>query len=296
MPLFSWLRTRMTGRSGRTPARKPTPRFRPRLEILEAREVPSTLKVTNLSDDASLKGSLRYEIAQAQSNDTIVFMGKFGGATIALNSGNELQINKNLTIQGPNGGLTITSGGIYGPRVFEVDFAAVTLSGLTISKGGGKASANFSSIGDGFGGGILNHSGTLKISNCVLSGNSAYNGWGGGIYNDYGTLTVSNCTLSSNWCSYNGGAIYNGASASVSNSTLSGNSAAQGGGIYNYGTLTVSGSTLSGDSASYLGAFASRGGGIYNAGTLTVSNSVFSNNSPDNIFGSYTDGGGNSFR
>ena len=46
------------------------------------------------------------------------------------------------------------------------------------------------------------------------------------------------------------------------------------------------------------------GGGIYNAGAasaLTVSNSTFSGNtdgpsgSPDNIFGPYTDGGGNTF-
>jgi hypothetical protein len=37
------------------------------------------------------------------------------------------------------------------------------------------------------------------------------------------------------------------------------------------------------------------GGGIYNAGTLTVSSSTFYTNSPDNIYGSYTDGGGNSF-
>jgi hypothetical protein len=59
-----------------------------------------------------------------------------------------------------------------------------------------------------------------------------------------------------------------------------------------------SGSTLSGNSAS-------AGGGIYNNGSaaaLTVSNSTFgsilgvpSPNTPDNIFGAWTDGGGNTF-
>jgi len=65
-----------------------------------------------------------------------------------------------------------------------------------------------------------------------------------------------------------------------------------GGGIYNYNdALTVSGSTLTGNVATF------SGGGIYNAsgGTLTVSTSVFSSNTPDNIFGVYTDGGGNTF-
>ena len=83
--------------------------------------------------------------------------------------------------------------------------------------------------------------------------------------------------------------------ASKENVTLSGLTisdgavqAAQGGGILNHGTLTVSGSTLSGNSTGI-------GGGVYNAGALTVSDSVFCGNLPDNIFGFYTDGGGNTF-
>jgi hypothetical protein len=43
MQLFSWLHKRMTGRpqTRSTPAHKPAPRFRPQLETLEARDVPS---------------------------------------------------------------------------------------------------------------------------------------------------------------------------------------------------------------------------------------------------------------
>lgn len=43
MQLFSWLHKRMTGRPQvrSTPARKPLPRFRPQLETLEARDLPS---------------------------------------------------------------------------------------------------------------------------------------------------------------------------------------------------------------------------------------------------------------
>jgi hypothetical protein len=241
MSLFSWLRNRTSTRSrrGRAQHRSATERFRPQLEALEDRCVPSTLKVTNLGDGG--KGSLRYEIAAAQTGDTIVFDKQLNGGTITLRSNHELLIGKNLTIQGPGAGLlTITSGqDIDTTRIFEIDSATVTLSGLTISNSRGRASAYSGDPYDGQGGGILN----------------------------FGKLTISGCTVT-------------------------GNSAENGGGIYNTGTLTVNNSTLSDNGLPGIGF----GGGIYNAGTLTVSNSTFSSNTPDNIFGPYTDGGGNTFK
>ena len=286
--------------------------------------MPSTLKVTNTADSGP--GSLRYEIAQAQSNDTIVF--DFGTGTVSkkakstptptptphtitLTSG-ELLINNNLTIQGPGAGLlTVTTGSNpYGnqpngpSRIFEVDSGNVTLGGMTISNGNGQSHyivdpAFGWSPYDGTGGGVLNF-GTLTISGCTLSGNTARVGgaqsFGGGAVANFGKLTVSGCTLSNNSTQGGGGGIYNalGGTLTVSGCTLSGNSVVTGinygGGIINFGTLTVSNSTLSGNSASY-------GGGIANeGGTLTVSNSVFSANTPDNIEGPYTDGGGNTFK
>jgi hypothetical protein len=257
--------------------------------------VPSTLKVTNLGDGG--KGSLRYEIAAAQSGDTIVFDKKLDGGTITLRSQNELLINKNLTVQGPGAGLlTVADGGdLLGCRIFEIESATVTLSGLTISNGRGTASAFSGDYYDGQGGGILNF-GTLTISGCTLTGNSADNG--GGIYN-YGTLTVNNnSTLSDNGkpAIGFGGGIYNYGTLTVSNSTVSGNFAFSGGGIYTTDAATVSGCILSGNNAWGGG----NGGGICNANydptSLTVSNSMFSSNTPDNIFGPYTDGGGNTFK
>jgi hypothetical protein len=85
------------------------------------------------------------------------------------------------------------------------------------------------------------------------------------------------------------------------------NSAQYGGAIANFGTMTVSSCFMAGNSA-YGGSigrtfFPGEGGAIYNGGWLTVSNSVFggnnppyTDNSPDNIFGPYTDGGGNTFK
>jgi hypothetical protein len=355
MSFFSWLRNRTSIRSprGRAQLRPSAPRFRPQLEALEDRCVPSTLKVTNLADSGP--GSLRYEIAQAQSNDTIVF--DFGGKktnstphTITLSSG-ELDINKNLTIQGPGAGLLTvaspghaSSGSLYdgSSRIFEVESFVnnATLSGMTISNGVGlKSSYNpyapYGTSGDyydGTGGGVLNL-GKLTISGCTLSNNFASfsRASGGGIAN-LGTLTITNCTLSNNEAFGNGGGIYNSGNCTltVSGGALSGNTADNGGGIYSdlRGTLTVSGCTLSGNTAwgdgsgandghaieygygggicnyggtatvtgcTLSGNSAHSGGGIWNGGTLTVSNNMFSSNSPDNIFGPYTDGGGNTF-
>jgi len=129
----------------------------------------------------------------------------------------------------------------------------------------------------------------LTITNGQTSG-SFPNDSGGGIYNDAATLTLSNCTVSANSATFGGG-IYNfgegpgSASLTVSNCTVSANSGANGAGIYNDGesdgsaTLAISNSTLSGNSAT------SAGGGIYNDGTfagnaaLTINNSTLNGNS-----------------
>jgi hypothetical protein len=72
---------------------------------------------------------------------------------------------------------------------------------------------------------------------------------GGGIFNN-GTLTVTNATISGNSAIGGGGGILNAGegTASVVNSTISGNRAsAEGGGISNEGTLTMTNCTLLGN-------------------------------------------------
>jgi parallel beta-helix repeat protein len=290
--------------------------FRPKTKALDERCLLSTLTVTNANDSGV--GSLRAEIAaaNAKKSDTIVFAPSLDGQTITLTSG-ELYINKSLTISGPGAAhLTISGGNTT--RVFEVAAEnQVALSGLTISNGNGAA----------WGGGILNY-GKLTVTSSTLSSNSSHDG-GGAIFND-GSTTISNCTLSGNTASEagGGGAIFNNGSMTISNSTLSGNTAApyfdgtfvsggDGGAIYDDGSLSLSNSTLSDNSAPY-----GRGSAIYMArqfsnvtvsgctltdsangsgtliwvdgGTLTVKNSYFHNGGAD-IYGPYTDGGGNTF-
>jgi hypothetical protein len=291
MAFLSWLRNLTSIRSARyrAPHRSAPSRFRPQLEVLEGRDVPSTLTVTSSADSGP--GSLRAEIAAANSGDTIAFAAGVG--EITLTSG-ELAINKNLTIQGPeyiSGGDSFTVDGVAGgSRVFEVDGAAtkVTLNGLHIIDGAGVVAHGPSHVGDGEGGAFLNY-GTLTLSGCTLSNDTAnsVNGGtgpflGGAIYNA-GTLTVSGCTLTNNSVggvnvggSGNGGAIYNAGSLTVSSSILSGNAAYGGNGgaicSASKAMATITGSVLDQNTAY-------DGGGIWNDGTMTVSGcDVYSNN------------------
>jgi large repetitive protein len=120
---------------------------------------------------------------------------------------------------------------------------------------------------------------TATIANLSITNGNSEDEPGGGIYNS-GTLTVTDCTFSNNSAGVagSGGGISSLATLMVTGSTFSDNSANYGGGIYNAGTLTVTGSTFSNSSANY-------GGGIYSAGTLTVTGSTFSNDSSGNVGG-----------
>src|SRR6516162_4408477 len=105
MAFTNWLCDHL-GLSRRPASRRKSPaarpRFRPMLEGLEQRWVPSTLTVQNSLNSGA--GSLRAAIADAQSGDTIVFAPSLDGQTIALSKGGELLIDKNLTIAGPGAG------------------------------------------------------------------------------------------------------------------------------------------------------------------------------------------------
>ena len=122
----------------------------------------------------------------------------------------------------------------------------------------------------------------VAISGLTIQ-NGSTSGFGGGIYNDPGNLTLSNSTLSGNSAYLGGGGVANLGMLTLTNITLSGNSTTRGygGGIGNYygSTLTLTNSTLSGNSA------VDYGGGIFNLGTLTVTNSTLSGNSATNSGG-----------
>ncbi|HBI44522.1 MAG TPA: hypothetical protein DDY78_16975 [Planctomycetales bacterium] len=124
----------------------------------------------------------------------------------------------------------------------------------------------------------------VTLSGLTISNGMAVAGDGGGILVDAGAvLTVSNSTLSGNSATFNrkgvggqGGGIYNGGTTTVSGSTLSGNSGNGGSGaIYNFATLTVNNNSAVSGNSYY---------GIVNYGTATVSGSTVSNNSGSGIY------------
>jgi CSLREA domain-containing protein len=101
-----------------------------------------------------------------------------------------------------------------------------------------------------------------------------------------GTLHLQSVTIADglNWFPWQrGGGINNNGTASVSNSTISGNTGFVGGGIYNAGTLTVINSTLAENQSQ--GASVSAGGGISNIGTANVINSTFWGNAAYDRYG-----------
>jgi hypothetical protein len=140
---------------------------------------------------------------------------------------------------------------------------------------------------------------TASLSGLTIAGGTG-GGGGGGIAIYSGTVTVSNTTISNNSASpgpsgndVGGGGILNYGTLRVSNGIFSDNSAhgnlAAGGGIFNAGTLSVSNSTFSNNTAD------GSGGGISNSATLTVNSSTFANNSTNGSGGGIFNLGGGGF-
>ncbi len=304
----------------------------------------STFTVTNSNDSGA--GSLRGAIASAASGDTINFNLHLP-ATITVAT--PLTLGPNVTIVGPgaanlviDGGNSVVvfiihaptsatisgvaiehgssqlGGGIYNSGTLTLTGGVVTLNGGSTHFGGGifnsgtltlidstvATNSASPSAGAAEGGGIYN-SGTLSLMNSTVFNNQVGNigpsGVGGGICNDNGILTVTNSTVSGNSAQTSGGGIYN----TTPNPTGAGN----GGGIFVVvnpsadagappasGTVIVTSSTVSGNYVSANINGGNGGGGIYNHyGTLSVTNSTLASNlvfGSGNVLGGGVLGGG----
>jgi Right handed beta helix region len=236
--------------------------------------LPANIILVTNTDDSG-PGSLRDALAIANDGDTIDAAGISG--TILLTSG-ELQINDNVTINGP-GAENLAVDGDATFRVFENFASNVTISGFTITNG---------LVADGNGGGgILNHGG-LTLSDSIISSNFAgpLNTNGGGINTAGGTLTVANSTISGNHCTGGGGGIWgtDGATVTVSGSAINGNGGCAGGGIdVDDAQLTVTNSTISGNGISGPCQGGPGGGIALGNGTLTMTNTTISDNSAGGV-------------
>jgi hypothetical protein len=252
--LFSILFRRWTKKADRTPVARPSRRcFTPRLEVLEDRLTPSTLTVTNLKDTAIAgDGSLRGELAAAQSGDTIQFQQGLHGSIFL---GSTLNLMRNVNIQGnldSAGQPLVALDGQHTVRdVFVNTGVTAALANVGIANG------YIPGEDIGLGGGILND-GTLTVQSCKITGNVAGStyvfgvgdagsavGNGGGISNQ-GTLTVQNSILSGNTAGGfgSGGAIYNGWGRWV---RLSPTGVMQ----WQLATTTMTGCTITGNAATW---------------------------------------------
>lgn len=264
--------------------------------------------VTNTSNSGT--GSLRQAILDANASvgaNAIRFVGSGASGTITLTTG-QLDITDSVTILGP-GAANLTISGNNSSRIFQsFNNITVSISGLTLTGGNGG--------GGGDGGAIFKSTGSLTVSNVVLSGNTATNG---GALSTSGntTLTVRDSTLSGNTVTGRGGAIagsYGSSSVILEGSTFSHNLANQGGAIdlhSSYGAgLTVRNSTISGNTAFNSGggirigysfgtqhviqnstitgntALIGSGGGIRQYGTtLTIQSTIVANNTDSSVSG-----------
>jgi hypothetical protein len=186
--------------------------------------------VTSLADSGP--GSLRQAIADAPENGTIRFAVE---GDILLTSG-ELLVDKPLRILGGRQRRIAVHGnpGNFNLRVFQITGGPVKISDLTIQDGN-----KFLIGGDESGGGIYN-GGDLTLLRVTVSNNRAT--FAGGLYNDRGaTVTIINSTVSGNTAldpgicdgGFGGGIFNAGGVVNLLNTTITDNDGqCQGGGIW----------------------------------------------------------------
>ncbi len=172
-------------------------------------------------------------------------------------------VNPSLTITGAGAASTIVNGNQLARVLTILDGAMVAISGVTITNGlGGGGSAGGALAA---GGGAILTTGTLALTDCVVSASVSSNG-GGGIWNS-GALTLLRAQVIGNTSTAGvaagGGLFNNGGTMMLANSTIQDNAAGDGGGLFNFspgtppGTITLDGCTVSANSAGL-------GGGIFN--------------------------------
>jgi CSLREA domain-containing protein len=157
-----------------------------------------------------------------------------------------------------------------GLRLFDVTGTGkLTLSDLTIAGSGG-----------------IDNQGTLKVNDCVFTGNkrnalsssgtaeitaTAFNGnYGSGVSNA-GQMKMTGCTIAGN----DGRGIANTGNLTVAGTSITGNIAgrsANGGGIWNGGELNITGSAITGNTCDFMGA------GIYSEKVARISNCTIADN------------------
>ena len=230
--------------------------------------------------------TIQAAVSAAASGDTVLIADgtytgpgnvdvDFGGKNLTVTS----QHGPASTIIDCGGSPSVSHRGFY---VHQSETAAV-ISGLTIEN------ANTIS-GTTNGGAISTYNVSLTVQNCILKNNTAQDGGGLTDYNYVGTVTVSHCVITGNTATTvsGGGGIFNfdgsNGSTVVTDCTITGNMASANGG--SGGGLTnenFGGGTISVVNCNIIANSASHGGGIDNlydasSGPILVTNCTLASN------------------
>jgi hypothetical protein len=237
----------------------------------------------NSTCNSAVDCSLREAVKAASvgfNDDTINFAAGLPVITLA----NEIEIVPAglLIISGPGANVLAIDGGAGTNRIFRINNANITISGVTMRGGNGNGVAN-----SGQGGAIYSTSGQITLNAVVVENNGGASLLGGGVYLSGGTHRITNSTFSGNTSNKCGGIYFSGTALSLVNSTISGNIAttgelgvSQGAGLCSGGATTIRNSTIANNSST--GAD-SQSGGISNfQNALDIGNTIIAGNSAIN--------------
>jgi predicted outer membrane repeat protein len=249
MRFSSWLRnaTSRRARRGLCAARRAAARFRPQLEALENRVVPSVWTVTSLADNGP--GSLRWAVEDANHGipDQVQLIKIEVPGTITLESPLRALTAPNIDIVGL-GDTSPTTGTVIQRDQSRDQFQIFRIAPGVTAGLSEMALAHGDSGFRYYYGGAIENFGDLTLDHCALSQNRA--GFGGAVANwnadsELGPadvrgahLTLNDCSFTDNTARYEGGAIYTedldgygGAPLTVSGGSFTNNSAKMGGAI-----------------------------------------------------------------
>lgn len=236
----------------------------------------------------------------------------YGGAVAT--SGKLIVVDSTFNLNSADDGGAIANLEDASLTIVGTDFDQNSANGSNLNGGGAifnyfaelvvSSSSFTNNVSYGEGGGAINSTGKLSLSNSTLTGNQAiihssfdpqghatWPGLGGGLYLINGSeVDVVGCTINNNTAGTAGGGIYNDPGSSLlisssvldSNQVISGGTASTwyGGAIHNGGTLTLNLSTINNNS---IQAGPSVGGGIcsFSDANIEIYHSTISNNSAD---------------
>jgi hypothetical protein len=212
--------------------------------------VNSATPISPYTNWAVSSRTIQAAIDISQSGDLIlVTNGVYDTGVRTFKGANRIALTRPVTVQSVNGPafslivgerVPATTNGVTAVRCAYLTNGAM-LAGFTLTNGATHITGSYVS-----GGGVYCESTDAVVSNCVLTGNSAYQDGGGA----YGS-TLYNCTLTGN-SAFRGGAANQ---SILYNCTVTGNSAEFGGGAL---FTVVNNCTMTGNWANW-------GGGVYNS-------------------------------